>query len=341
MMTHWIPPFTRESLDGTKQAVCGAFIAEGDHSTEPTCQDCANYLVDEHRHNQITEPGIYALSADAYHADPCPEPSLSSSIAKLLCLSSPAHARHEHPRLNPAAVQEEAERFDIGTAAHAVLLEGEAAVAIVDAADWRTNVAKAARDAARAAGQIPLLAKVWGDVQAMVKAARLQLDRHREGGRQMFRNGDAERTLIWKEDDDIWCRARLDWLRPVTDELFPWAIDDYKTTGASANPDDWTRTMFSAGTDIQVAWYRRAVKALTGADAEFRFAVQENYPPYALSVISLGPAALMLAEKKVLYALDAWRAAREQDDWVGYPRRTCYADLPQWHEAWWLEKELR
>lgn len=290
---------------------------------------------------RIVEPGIYDMSAEAYHADPCPEPSLSCSIAKLICLSSPAHARHEHPRLNPTAVHEESERFDIGTAAHAVLLEGAAAVEIIDAQDWRTNAAKAARDAAREAGRIPLLAKVWGDVQAMVKAARVQLDRHKEGGHEMFSAGDAERTLIWQEDDGTWCRARLDWLRRVNGGLYPLAIDDYKTTGASANPDDWTRTLFQSGTDIQVAWYRRAVKALTGHEADFRFAVQENYPPYALSVISLSPGALMLAEKKVLYALEQWRTALDRNDWIGYPRRTCYADLPQWHEAWWLEKECR
>lgn len=288
---------------------------------------------------RVVEPGIYDMSTEAYHADPCPEPSLSCSIAKLICLSSPAHARHEHPRLNPTAVHEESERFDIGTAAHAVLLEGEAAVTVIDAKDWRTNAAKEQRDQSRAAGRIPLLAGVWGDVQAMVQAARVQLDRHKDGGREMFRDGDAERTLIWQEEDGTWCRARLDWLRIAQDGLHRWAIDDYKTTGASANPDDWTRTLFSAGTDIQVAFYKRGVKALTGAEAAFRFAVQENYPPYALSVISLGPGALMLAEKKVLYALEQWRDASDRNDWIGYPRRTCYADLPEWHEAWWLRKE--
>ena len=81
--------------------------------------------------------------------------------------------------------------------------------------------------------------------------------------------------------------------------------------------------------------------ALTGLRAEFRFAVQECFKPYALSVVALGPQAEMLAEKKVLYALDAWRAARKRNDWIGYARRTCYASLPPWHEAQWLEKELR
>lgn len=281
--------------------------------------------------------GVFQIPAALYHADPCPEPSLSASIIKLICLDSPAHAWAAHPRLNPQFAQENGEHFDIGTAAHAVLLEGEAAVQIIDAPDWRTNAAKASREMARIDGRVPLLAKTWADVQLMVKAARVQLKRHKDGGAEMFTQGDPERTLIWQEDvdgDTIWCRARLDWLRPG-------AIDDFKTTSASANPDAWTRAMFNSGGDIQVAWYLRGFKALTGEDVTFRFAVQETYLPFALSVIGLGPDALILAEKKVLYALDVWRRSVKKKDWMGYPRRTCYATLPQWHEAWWLEKELR
>lgn len=282
----------------------------------------------------IVDPGVYTMSRAAYHADPCAEPSLTSSIVKLLCLSSPAHAREDHPRLNPARVRDEAEHFDIGTAAHALLLEGDAGVAVVDAPDWRTKAAQQARDAARAAGLTPLLAKIWAEVQAMVGATRDQLARHRDGGAAMFLDGEPERVVVWQEDDGVWCRARLDWLRAD-------AIDDFKTTSATANPEAWTRSMFFAGADIQAAWYMRGLKAATGRDAIFRFAIQETFPPYALSVVGLGPDALVLAEKKILYALDAWRDARASNDWVGYPRRTCWAALPVAHEAWWLEKETR
>ena len=287
----------------------------------------------------VTEPGVYELPAAVYHADPCPEPSLSSSIAKRLCLDSAAHAHYAHPRLNPTAADDEAEHFDIGTVAHALLLEGQQCLAIIDAKDYRTNAAKAAREAARAEGKTPLLAARWADVQAMAAAARGQLDRHKDGGAAMFTAGKPEQTLIWieqaRDEIDVWCRARLDWLRPG-------AIDDYKSTSATANPETWTRTMFSHGFDLQAAWYLRGLRALTGLDdAIFRFAVQETFAPYALAVVGLGPDVLMLAEKKCLYALEVWRHSCETGDWLGYPRRTCYAALPMAHEAWWLEKESR
>ncbi len=277
--------------------------------------------------------GIHTIPAATYHADPCPEPSLSSSIAKMLCLSSPLHAWYEHPRLSPAPIEDDCEAFDIGTAAHALLLEQRDQVVIIDAADWRTKDAKALRDQARAAGAIPLLKKKYADVQAMAIAARAQLAAQTDGGAEMFANGAPEQTLIWKEGD-VWCRARVDWLRAG-------AIDDYKSTSAAANPETWSRTLFSSGFDIQCAWYLRGLKAITGVDAVFRFAVQETYPPYALSVIGLGPDALLLAEKKCLYALEVWRASLAANKWDGYPRRTCWASLPMAHEAWWLEKEMR
>jgi len=73
----------------------------------------------------------------------------------------------------------------------------------------------------------------------------------------------------------------------------------------------------------------------------FRFACQETYPPYALSVVALGPDALVLAEKKVLYALERWRECLTKDRWPAYPNRTAYASLPTWVESAWLEKEMR
>jgi hypothetical protein len=276
-------------------------------------------------------PGIYTMDAATYHADPCDAPSLSSSIAKLLCASSPAHARHAHPRLTPEAVAVTGDQVDLGTAAHAILLEGVNCVAVLDYPDWRTKAAQTARAAVRAMGKVPLLAKAWGDLEAMLNATRDQLDAHVDG-QHMFRGGLAEQTLIWQDDGGEWCRARLDWLRPG-------AIDDYKTTSATANPEVLSRTLYTHGWDVQAAFYLRGLKRLTGEDAVFRFCVQETFAPYALSVVALGPAALMLAEKKIRYARELWTQCLEHGDWPGYPTQTAYAELPPYLEAAWLQKE--
>jgi hypothetical protein len=174
-------------------------------------------------------PGIYEIASELYHGDPAERPSLSSSIARLLCSHSPAHARAAHPKLNPDFKREEEKKFDIGQAAHALFLEGAASVHVVYAQDWRTNAAKESRDEARANGQIPLLVDQWDEVQRMVAATQSQVDEI-ETNPPLFAEGRPEQTLIWQEDGVI-CRARLDWLR---DDFT--AIDDYKTTSASADP---------------------------------------------------------------------------------------------------------
>ena len=283
----------------------------------------------------IVTPGIYQMTAAEYHADPCDTPSLSSSIANILLTDSPRHAWFAHPKLNPNYKQRESATFDLGTAAHAYMLEGADVITVIDAEDWRTKAAKDARDAARAEGKVPLLARQSLAVIEMAAAAQDQLVVFNDPPIP-FTGGQPEQTLIWQEGG-VWCRTRLDYLH----DDHRW-IDDLKSTGGSANPDAWTRgQLFTTGHDLQAAFYLRGLAALTGKQARFRFVVIENEAPYALSVISLTPAALAFAEKKVQAAITLWRFCMDENRWPGYPTRTCHAELPPWLEAQWMEREYR
>lgn len=281
---------------------------------------------------KIDQPGIYTMSAADYHAIETPTPVLSASIARRLLGASPLHAWYDHHALNPAGVREQKEEFDLGTAAHAYLLEGDASnFAIIDAKDWRTKKAQEERDEARSYGKTPLLTDQWKRLQAMTSAVSERLSAFSP---IPFIDGRPEQTLVWREGD-TWAKARLDWVAPDYS-----IVDDLKST-ESANPDTWTRLLFAFSYDVQAAWYLRGIKALTGVEAEFRFIVCETRPPYAVSVIGLAPNALALAEKKIRRALDLWRECVTTGDWPGYPNRTCYAELPAYLEAQWLERELR
>jgi hypothetical protein len=277
------------------------------------------------------EPGIYSDVAEGdYHADPS-APSLSASIAKIMCNRSPLHAWERHPRLNPDYRPAEESKFDRGTAAHALLLEGSDRCAVIDADSWRTNAAKDERDAARAAGRVPLLAHEHEEACEMVEAVRRQLDAL-EVYPPLFTGGGPEQTLVWDERG-VRCRARLDWLRDDRQ-----TIDDLKTTGGSADPREWARRrLWDMGADVQVAMNLRGVKALTAVEAAFRFVVVENQAPYGLSVVSLAPSALELANAKVDWALDTWRECIDTDTWPSYPTEVAYADVPPWEEMRWLE----
>lgn len=280
---------------------------------------------------------VVDLTSDQYHADQVDErPSLSASIAHLLCSQTPAHARAAHPKLNPDARRREEKHLDIGTVVHALLLEGnDAGLELVDAENWRTKAAQEQRDAARAAGRVPLLVNQVEDVYAITAAAREQIAAHKADP-PLLTDGLAEQTLVWEEPGGVLCRSRLDWLR---DDRA--AIDDLKTTSRSASPAAYSKALFGVGGDVQAAFYLRGVQAVFGADAEFRWMIVETTPPYALSVVAPGPDVLTIGRKKVDFAIAQWRECLERDEWPGYPSRVCFAELPPWEEARWLERELQ
>ena len=149
----------------------------------------------------ITKPGIYDIPAPEYHADPCPTPSLSSSVARILIERSPAHAWQVHVRLNPNYIPLEANTaMNIGSAVHAVVLDGDmSGIVFINAESWRTKEAKENREWALSEGKIPLLAKHQMQIVDM-KAA---IWSHIPKGAQ------CEKTLVW-EEHGAWFRARPD-----------------------------------------------------------------------------------------------------------------------------------
>lgn len=280
--------------------------------------------------------GVHAnIAADRYHNDPVETPSLSASIACTLVAKSPAHARVEHPRLNPYLVREEKKAFDLGTTVHALLLEQRApedVIHIVEKDDWRTNEAKDQAKYARSMGLIPLLDKDNEDVLTMVAAARRQIEAF-DAAPPLLADGHAEATLVWQEDG-VMCRARLDWLR---DDCM--VIDDVKTSARGADPKMFERrTIYDHGYDVKAAFYLRGVKAVTGVDAVFRWIVIETVAPFVLSVITPGADVLAVGQDKVEYAIRTWKRCLAVDEWPGYASSVVKAELPGWVEAQWLER---
>jgi hypothetical protein len=294
---------------------------------------------------------IADLAAADYHADRTGgAPSLSSSIANILLNRSPLHAWTAHPRLNPNWQPDDDSKYDVGTVAHSMLLEGTASVDVCDYTDWRTKDAREARDASRANGRTPLLAHQFEEVLGMCDAVADQLQRF-DIDPVPLTGGKPEQTMVWQDaQTGVWCRARIDWLH---DDLS--AIDDLKTTTRSAHPEAFAKNLYSYGCDVQAAFYLRGMralhpdsvffddasgKALSVAPAvQWRWIVVETSPPYGLSVVEPGPAVLELADAKVDAALKLWAECLERNVWPGYPTKVATAELPAWEEARWLARE--
>ena len=262
---------------------------------------------------------------DCFHLGP---PSLSASIAHVLLTASPSHAWYAHPRLNPEWAPESTEATDVGSIAHALLLEGDRSkVVVVEAPDWRTKAAREAREAARYDGKLPILADKMATVEEMVAVAMGALGKS-ELGAEVFLREHAETTLLWQEDG-VWCRSRPD------HHTEDWRIIlDYKTVGGSAEPAAWGRTqLLGMGYDLQIALALRAVKALGILESTFVFMCQETDPPYAVSFVSLAPAFLAVAEQRLTYARNMWRHCLETGAWPSYPSRVAYIEPPGWAAA--------
>ncbi len=269
----------------------------------------------------ITEPGVYDLPIEEYHRDPVAGGSLScSGSRRLIPPSCPAKFRWhaDHPG------EDHAPHFDVGSAAHKLVLGEGAEIVVIDAADWRTKAAKEQRDAAYAAGQTPLLAADYEVVEAMAEALRA----HPIAGRMFIPGkGKPEQTLIWRDErTGIMRRALLDWL-PNAGRVFP----DYKTA-LSAWPEDFRNPADRYGYAQQAAWYLDGVKALglAGDDAAFVFVVQEKEAPYLVSVIELDQLSLRIGAQRNRQALSIFQWCTETGEWPGYGDDVSLVSLPNW-----------
>ncbi|MGA5208982.1 PD-(D/E)XK nuclease-like domain-containing protein [Streptomyces pseudogriseolus] len=277
---------------------------------------------------RITEPGVYEMSLDEYHADPVPGGSLSSTGArKLLPPSCPALYRHEQD-----APKEPRKTFEMGHAAHRRLLGEGPELILVDAARWDTKLIKARLAEIRAAGNVPLKRPDLEQVDAMAAA----LAEHPVAGR-LFRpgRGKAEQSLFWQDQrTGVWCRARPDWT-PNRGPGQRLILVDYKTT-TDASPEGVQRAVAAYGYHQQAAWYLAGAKALglhgDGDEPGFVFVFQEKTAPYLVSVVELDFPALVLGAARNERALNVYRECRESGRWPGYSDRIQYLSLPPYAE---------
>jgi hypothetical protein len=284
------------------------------------------------------KPGLYLdMSAREYFADPCPQPSLTQSIAKILIDKSPAHARLAHPRLNPDFQEpfEYEKRLAIGNAAHKLLIGRGKEVCIIEADDFRKADARETRDRAITDGYVPILAKHMKQAHELVKAARAQLDAI--GLIEAFKHGDGEVVIAW-EENGIWFRSMIDWVEHIS-----CTYTDLKTSGLSASPLAVPHVMASAGWPIQAAMQERGLDVVDPDNAgrrTFIFIMVENTPPYALTAHEMSEAVMTIGRKQLEYAVRVWRQCIETGKWPAYPPIVNVPEYPGYKEQQWLAREI-
>jgi PDDEXK-like domain of unknown function (DUF3799) len=272
----------------------------------------------------VTEPGVYDIPEDVYHADPVPGGSLSSTGARTI-LDCPAKFDYQR-----TAGQLPKREFELGHAAHKeVLGVGKDNVAL-DFPNYKTKAAQEEQAFVRAQGKIPLLPHEVETVAAMAEKIR----EHPIAG-PLFTPGTGlpEQSLFWRDEPTgVMLRARFDWLRHAVPG-HRLVIPDYKTS-RSAHPDKVQKAIAEYGYHIQGAWYRRLAMALGLApdDCVFVLVAQEKTPPYLVTVVAPAESSLKWGDQLADHAIDIYRHSTETGHWRGYSDDVETRELPRYIE---------
>lgn len=273
----------------------------------------------------ITEPGIYALTNEEYHADPVPGWSLSSSGARKLCGDDPPAVFYEE-RINPPP---KTAALEFGTAAHQWLLEGdkwrERYHVLPDGNDARTAKGKSALAEAFLNGKEPIKAEDFATIQGM-KAA---LEAHSFAMAAFSGEGRPETAIFWRDrHTGVMCRCKPDFV-PRVGRIFP----DYKTT-KSLRDDDLRRSIGAYGYHCQASWYMDGILAAElAADPVMLFVFQEKKKPFLVRCVTIGAPSMIAGEGLNYRARRIFAECTSTGVWPGYPDQIEQMDIPTWDLA--------
>jgi len=276
---------------------------------------------------------ILDCSPERYLQDPCARigpfgkliPSLSAHTAHDIVARSPAHAYLHHPRLG-ALAQKADKPKDEGAALHRLILGVGPEIVMIEARDWRTDLARAQRDIAIAQGKIPLLRHRYEELLWAVQQIRAQLA---DFGISL-EGGEKELPIEWYAEGQyapVLCRSMLDYA-----DLESGLVIDVKKTHC-AHPSAITRCIFDYGYDIQAVAHSAALAALRPqlqGRIQFVFLFVEIEPPYSVVPAKLDGAFTEIGEQRWRHGVRHWEYCLARDDWPSYVERPIVLEAPVW-----------
>jgi hypothetical protein len=293
--------------------------------------------------------GIHnGVDAEPYHRDVLTaEPSLSSSIIKVLLNQSPEHARDRHPRqtASPSYKWPETDAMKTGNVAHSILLGAGAKFKTFYPSDYLTAKgdpcetlgcadAKAAIAAWRAEGGLDIGEKTLAD--ATTASARMLAAIQEDY--PAWDTGQSEVTLIFEyllnDHSKIYCKARPDRLvmecRCVESDETHVHLFDPKFSGRLMS-DAWIDTTAERdGWGIQDSLYSLGIEKLTGSAPLFSFVLGELFPPYTTRFVTLPDGWKRDARLDVDRAANVWGACIKSGVWPNRTPRHYVPTRPAW-----------
>jgi len=217
--------------------------------------------------------------------------------------------------------------MELGTAAHALILEGRDITASIYNADFRTKAAQEARDTARAAGLVPILRDKLPEFLELTSMAKAQIEAALSVS--LEHDGKAEQPILWDIPgmSGLQGKCKPDWQSNEKRLTLDLKITDLSQAA-------FLRGIAANGYDIQAAWYQRGTRAAFEVDTRFVFAIVENTAPiYPVYFVELDPAWLAIANAKIDLAVKKWRACLDAKHFPAYPQAVIRAEPPAWELA--------
>jgi hypothetical protein len=264
---------------------------------------------------------VDGLPAETYHED---RTSISSSGLRAL-LKPGCPAQFKYDREHRQAPKRE---FDLGNAAHTLVLGEGHDIVELDYPDYRKKEAQLKRDEAYAADQVPLLPKELEKVKVMADAIR----NHPDAGPLMNLPGTSEQSIYWTDSaTGIRCRVRPDRLIQLPQTTL---VIDIKTV-ADASPDACSKSIESYAYHQQGALYIDGVQAagLAPEGARFIWVFVSKKAPHLVTVRELADQDQDIGRARNERALRIYRECEQTGiwpDWTGPVPTIPQLGMPTW-----------
>lgn len=255
------------------------------------------------------------ISNETYHA----RPEIGSTILKA-GLKSMAHFKAEMDGLVP---RKESTAFDVGTSAHAAILEQsfDRYVKGPDA-DKRTKAWKEAVEAS--AGKIILKPSEYDSIKGMFDAFYTH-----PRAKKAVTNGKPEMSFfVQDKETGLHLKARTDFF--IQTGSLRNTIVDYKTA-LSATYEDFQKAIWNYRYDLSAAHYMSVVEQVTGEPVtQFFWIVQEKVAPYAINIFHATEEMIYRSKQTHTKVLKEIARSLEAGEWPCYGDDIKEIDLPYW-----------
>jgi exodeoxyribonuclease VIII len=249
------------------------------------------------------------MTNEDYHA----HDAISSSDVKMVHSKSLAHWKAKVYKSTPS--------FDIGTAVHAMVLEGDKDIVVRGPEDRRGNKWKDAQTEAEANGKLLLtlsdydMAREMADSLLMHPVGQRMADVSTVNEVSFFATDPATGLKLKTRPDSYWQEQGV--------------LYDIKTC-QDANPFAFSRDFHKYNYAIQAAFYMHVIRLCGKPAKNFVFAAVEKSAPYEVSVHVVSEEYLAWAEKHMTNALAKIADAQQSGRYgTGWPEVNVI-DLPNW-----------